>query len=387
MIHAKKRTIKWLAAAILAATLAFPAAASAGTPVYLRLAWDGGGESMGSGGILKDGRVYVPSDILESAGMKLQWDKAHQRADFIGYGRTAAVRIGSTAGLIDNAQTRGDTAPFMYQGKLYIGASFVVMALEGGSLQWDAAHRTVSAKGLHMYAGVSQTYGGRIYSIVKRTGELFATNGKNGAKVKLATLGSPLYDGVTMSFQPTAGGLLYLRIHDNFGEPHLGNNVYTLVLKNGAVIRQAKVDYWQRYADNVTMYGNHLLLTDGRTLRMIQDGTGNVEQTLDLVKLGGADDTYFVEGADDDYLLIRPNRSGLLTLVDRKTGASVKLYKELLSAEEVTYAETNDTLYGDWLQFVKRDGDALYFRNTSPLEKDRDKLYAYKLQDVAGSGA
>ncbi|QHW32844.1 copper amine oxidase N-terminal domain-containing protein [Paenibacillus rhizovicinus] len=382
---------KGIAAAVLAAALVWPSIAApkvahAGTTAYVRLAWDNGGESS-SNGIIKNGRIYVPADLFEMAGMRLQWDKAHQRADIIGYGKSAAVRIGQSAGVIDGAPTRGDAAPFMYGGQLYVSATFLVMVLEGGSIQWDGAHRLFTAKGLHTFASFSQTYGGRTFSIVNRTGELFVNGGKNGASVKLADLGSPIYGGVSMDFQPTEGGLLYVTIHDNYGEPHLGNHIFTLILKNGVVIRKANASYWYRFMPNVTSYGHHLLMTDGKTLRILADGTADVEQTLDLVKLGGEEDNYFVEGIADDFVLIRPNRSGLLTLVDRKTGGSVQLYKQLLSAEEITLAETNDTIYGDWLQYVKREGSTLYFKNGSSLEKNRDKLYAYTLPVPAADEA
>ncbi|MBM7568533.1 stalk domain-containing protein [Paenibacillus sacheonensis] len=374
---------KWLTAAVLAASLAAPviaapAAAHASTPAYARLSWDSGGVSTVSA-MNKNGTVYLPADAFEMAGMRMQWDNAHQRADFTGYGRSTAVRIGSTSAVLDGAPVRGVPAPFMSQGKLYVSARYVVMTLEGNSIAWDAKNHVFSAKNLHTYAGVSQTYNGRTYSIVKGTGELFASGGKNGDPVKLADLGSQLFDGVTMKFQPTKGGLLYLTILDNYGEPHINNHVFTLVLKNGAVIRKASVGYWLRYEENVKSYGNHLLLTDGRTLRIIEDGTGNVEQTIDLVKLGGEEDDYFVEGIDDDFLLIRPNSSGLLTLVDRRSGGTVKLYEKLLDAEGAKYATTNDTpYYGDRLHFVKRAGDVLYFEDNSPLATN-DKPLTYTL--------
>ncbi|MBO7746874.1 copper amine oxidase N-terminal domain-containing protein [Paenibacillus sp. MWE-103] len=379
--------LKWLASAALAASLLAPATAvHAATPAYARLSWDGGGDSLGTA-IMKNGTVYVPANTLESAGMTVRWDKSRQRADYAGYGRSLAVRIGGTSAVLDGDPVRGMPAPFLYQGQLYLSGRFVVAALEGDSVAWDAKTRVFSAKHLHTYAGFSQTYGGRTYSVVKRTGELFASTGKNGAQVKLADLGSQLYDGVSMEFQPTEGGLLLLTITDNYGEPHLNDHRFALLLKNGAVIRQADVHYWQRFEKNVAAYGDHLLLTDGQTLRVIRDGTGAVEQTIDLVKLGGEDGPYFVEGAADDYLLIRPNASGLLTLVDRTTGASVKLYKQLLDAEGQAYATENDVPYhGDELHFVKRDGDTLYFEDDSPFAKDSGRLLPYKLPIPAEGG-
>lgn len=78
---------------------------------------------------------------------------------------------------------------------------------------------------------------------------------------------------------------------------------------------------------------------DGNTLRFIQDGTGNVIDTLDLVKLGGEEDAYYVEGIDKEIILLRGNQNGLLTLINRQTGERTLLYKELLTAKDQEYAE------------------------------------------------
>lgn len=107
---------------------------------------------------------------------------------------------------------------------------------------------------------------------------------------------------------------------------------------------------------------------DGNTLRFIQDDTGNVIDTLDLVKLGGEEDAYYVEGIDKEIILLRGNQNGLLTLIDRQTGERTLLYKELLTAKDQEYAENNDVPFkGDTLKFIKRSGDKLYFINDSPL--------------------
>lgn len=95
------------------------------------------------------------------------------------------------------------------------------------------------------------------------------------------------------------------------------------------------------------------------------------------MKLGGTEeDAYYIEGIDNDILLLRGNQKGLLTLIDRKTGERTLLYKELLTAKDQEYAENNDVPYkGDTLKFVKRSGDKLYFLNDSPLTGKKDLIY------------
>jgi hypothetical protein len=179
-----------------------------------------------------------------------------------------------------------------------------------------------------------------------------------------------------MQIEKTPGGLLVITISDSFGEPHINTRVVTLVFKNGELLRKATFAYQFRGDADLKPYDNNLLLHDGNTLRLIQDGTGNITATLDLLKLGGEEDAYYIEGIDNDILLLRGNQKGLLTLIDRKTGERTLLYKELLTSEDQEYAENNDVPYkGDTLKFVKRSGDKLYFLNDSPLTGKKDLIY------------
>jgi hypothetical protein len=135
--------------------------------------------------------------------------------------------------------------------------------------------------------------------------------------------------------------------------------------------------YQFKGAADLKLYDDNLILHDGNTLRFIQDGTGNVIDTLDLVKLGGEEDAYYIEGIDKDILLLRGNQKSLLTLIDRKTGERTLLYKELLTAEDQGFAENNDAPYkGDTLKFLKRSGDKLYFLNDSPLTGKKEVIYS-----------
>ncbi|OMC95008.1 hypothetical protein BJP49_14940 [Paenibacillus odorifer] len=180
----------------------------------------------------------------------------------------------------------------------------------------------------------------------------------------LMNLGSQLFDAVQFDFQKTPKGLIYLTVTDVYGEPHINNKWYTMIIKDGMVIRHASVGYHLRYGDNVKIAGNQLLLTDGKILRLIEDGTGKVTETINLNTLGGNSDNYLVEGMDEDFLLIRSNQQGFLMMIDRKTSAKTLLYKALLDVEQQKYAETNDLpFFGDNLKFLKREGDALLFNN------------------------
>ncbi|MBW7458792.1 stalk domain-containing protein [Paenibacillus sepulcri] len=355
---------RWLALA-LSSMLLLPASVHAGAPANYRLGWSGGGLESGGSAMIKNGVTYLDAmGIGGSAGLTVQADASGSRIQFDGWDKHFAIRIGSRTGMLDGKLTDLGAVVIKQGEHVYVPARFLVHALEGGTVSWDAKNNLIMANGLHFFKQYSQTFEGSTYSVNVENGELFVTKG-TGEPRRLASLG-PYADLLSMQFAKTKGGLLVLTVNNNYGEPHINHQTLTLVLKNGSLIRVSDVKYWKRWEQNVTQYGDQLLLTDGRTLRLIQDGTGAVTQTIDLVKLGGEDDSYFIEAFDKDFLLIRPNQKGLLTLIDRATGASTLLYKKLLTAEEQDYAENNDVpYYGDQLKYMKREDSTLYFVNNA----------------------
>ncbi|WP_249899479.1 copper amine oxidase N-terminal domain-containing protein [Paenibacillus sp. PK3_47] len=366
----------WLLVPVLLMVCMLPAMASAAGTAYFKYTYDGGGQ-VTTNALLKDGTVYVSAGIMESAGLRVTWDKAQKQAMFRGWQKSVKVTVGGRTAAIDGKAVSLGGVPFRYRDELYVPARFLVQALDGQSVSWDAQQRVYTASGIHSYESTSATYGGVTYTVDKKNGKLYTATPAGGMRL-MADLGSQLYDMVNFDFKKTGKGLIYLTITDVYGEPHINNKWYTLIIKDGMVIRQASVHYWKRYGDNVKMYGSSLLLTDGRTLRVIEDGTGKVTATLDLVKLGGEEDSYLVEGMDDDFLLIRPNDKGLLMLIDRHTGEKTLLYKELLDPDQQEYAEMNDVpFFGDQLQYLRREGNTLYFENGA-VRDGREYPYVLK---------
>ncbi|MEK5027503.1 copper amine oxidase N-terminal domain-containing protein [Paenibacillus sp. FSL M7-1046] len=365
----------WLFAPMLLLLFLFPAISSAATHAsFIYYVANGGKGTVPA--LVKSGTAFVPASLLEEAGLRVAWDKADLRAKYVGWEKTVVVTVGSKTAVLDGKTVQLGGAPFRYKEQLYLPARFVVQALEGQTVSWDAAHAVYTAKGLGTFASINATFEGITYSVVKESGKLYAAKAP-GKPQLIAKLGSKLYDMVDFKFQKTPGGLIHLTLSDIYGEPHINNTWYTLVIKNGVVIRQASVGYYNRFGNNVAMYDNNLVLTDGKILRVIEDGTGKVKETLDLVKLGGEDDNYLVEGIDDDFLLIRPNQKGILMFIDRKTGGKTLLYKELLNQEQQQYAETNDVpYYGDELKFIKREGNTLQFK----LGRE-DQIYNYRMNE------
>ncbi|MGO4344593.1 copper amine oxidase N-terminal domain-containing protein [Paenibacillus sp. MCAF9] len=371
--------MKWsIAAVILVFALLLPTTVSAASQASYEFNWDSGIRSYG-GALVKNGVTFVSMDSVGGgAGLEVKWDKAGKRAQYDGWNKSIAVRLGSKTGILDGKMVKLESAPFLYEKNVYLPVRFVVGALGGDHITWDAKSKTIKADHLKTFKQYIYSYDGLTYTVEPKKGIVYVTDGK-GVRRELAKLGESIHEYLTFKFQKTPGGLLVLNLEDNYGEPHLHNQLFTLVMKGGKVIQQSSVYYFRRLEQNVTLADGQLLLNDGNTLRLIKDGTGEVIETIDLVSLGGEDDNYFIEYFDKDVFLLRANKNGILKLVNREGMTTTVLYKELLGAKQQEYVETNDLPYlGDYLKFIKREGDILYFKNGFPYDKD-NQTYSLSL--------
>lgn len=316
--------------------------------------------------LIKNGVAYVSESLFNFSGLTQTWDKAHKRTEFRGWEKSFAVRIGSRTGLLDGRVVDLGGAPFLNKEELYIPARAVVAALGGHSLNWDAKTQRLTAAGLHDYASYSATYRGATYTAVRETGDLFVSFNKN-ARSKVGNLGNRL-DLVNFAFEHTPGGLIVVSVRNNYGEPHIYMESSTFLLKNGVTIRQAHLSPSTNFYDPHIWSQGKLLLSDGKTARLIEDGTGKVLESIHLAKLMNADGIaaapqYSVEALYADVALIRSSDTGTLTLLNRLTGEKTLLYKTFYTPEQQVSVETGAfhmTLF-DGIQFTGREGNVFTF--------------------------
>ncbi|MNM14053.1 hypothetical protein D3C81_242550 [compost metagenome] len=366
---------KWLLIPITAATLLLsaealtPTAAHAAESAYVRLTFTNGGTlSVGSTGnaIIKNGVAYLPASTAEAAGITVTVDAPSKRVSFKGWEKSFAVRVGSRSGILDGKLVDIGGVPFVSNKQVYIPAKFLVKALDGGNVVWDAKKKTLLANGLHMFRSYSEKFEGAEYAVSLDSGELYVTTGQ-GAKHKIADLGQ-LLDVVDFDFQRTPGGLLRLQVRNVYGEPHINTAYDTFILKDGAVLRKAHIAVKSSFGSPAVWSDGKLIMSDGRTLRLIEDRTGRVLESYDLSKLMGDNAStdpaliYQVEAFDSDIALIRPYNTGLLTLLNRNTGEQTLLYKEFFDEELQQQTEELDPMtWGDFLTYTGRTGNKLTF--------------------------
>ncbi|MHA6529685.1 stalk domain-containing protein [Paenibacillus sp. BAC0078] len=380
-----KKLLLLSALSLLLLSAATPPPASAASPatVQVMLTYNNGTTlstaAMGDGQV-KNGIAYMPASMVSAAGIEIKWEASGKRAVFSGWEKSFTVQLGSRTGVLDGKKIDIGGIPYMYNKELYVPVKFIVSALEGGPVRWDTKKNIIQANRLHIYRGYSESFGGSVYSVSLDSGELYISSGKN-VKRKLASLGSGL-DVVDFTFEQTPGGLTVLRVGNNYGEPHIYNGYYTFILKNGMIIRQSHTDFHTTFSEPALWSDGKLVLNDGQTLRLIEDGSGAVSETINLTRLMGSTVTknvyYNVEAVYSDILLVRPGDTAFLTLVNRSTGARTLLYKELVDADRQRVLEQTDGMFpGDYIRLTGRSGNTLTF--TGYNTGGKDQTYTYTL--------
>lgn len=338
--------------------------------------------------LVQNGTIFLDiRELAEDSGLTLAWDSTGQRASLNGFMKKAAIRLGSRTAMLDGKIVTLSAAPFKKKEKktnneiVYVPVRFGVQLLGGDHIQVDRQQIHVTARNIKSYDVITDVYKGSTYTLKKDGGDLYVAHG-NQAPVKLISLGID-FDSVDMEFESTAGGLLILTINDAYGEPHIHNQQVKLIFQKGKLIRKAYADFTRVNDSDITSYQDKIVLSDGKILRMIEDGTGNIVDQLDLVKLGGgSNEKYAVEGLYDDVILMRTASKGRLLLIDRHTNQSVTLYKELLDAslqKQISEDVDIDSFgSGDYLQFDKRVNNTFYF--TFRAGSNQEKHFTYTLK-------
>ncbi len=327
---------------------------------------------------MRNGTLYVKlNDLADRYWIQPSFDATGKRAGFNGWLKKIGVRDGSKKAIVDGkVVTMAKPAYFekekdSKQPGVYVPFQFAIEALGGTYTGYNAKTKTVTAKNMQEPHFIYTTHHGVMYGADKNGGAVFKWDGK-GKPVQILSLNTDL-DASDINVETTPGGLLLITIGNSYGEPHLNSEVFQFLYKNGALIRQNHADYRPGNTDLMDKYKGKIMMNDSHTLRLIEDGSGNVVQTIDLTKLGnkGADQQYSIEAIYDDILLIRNAKDFELSVANIHTGHSAVLYKQVLSTSEKKIVEESLTdaiqfMSADRLTFKKRTGNLLYFTFASP---------------------
>jgi len=402
MLLRQSRAYSLFARAALAAAIALTlpsaaiaaAAASAPTAAAVNVTLNGDPYELKTAPYVADGTVYLPiRDIGELLGSVVFWNGQSKTVTMTYPKLAVRLRQGSMEATV-NGKTVPLTAPLKtVNGRIYVPLRFFSESA-GVGVEWKGSSRTVSLTRSDDYVmggGVNVTLW-----LNRETGDLYYAHPYEQAPAHVGKVDATFKGHISMTVGGYATRSTVITILDNYGEPSVQFAAYGILVHEKKIVSQKKASYFQRYEPNLSYFQyyhpdgwiQNLALTDGRTVTVFND-EGEETAAYDLPSLVGLDESYAVLGMSDKYLVVRPNSTGFLTLINLDDGNSkVVLYEKLLSGQDLEYAKGNDVPYrGDSLMFAGGDwqGDRLTFWYDSPFD-DKGRHYVELHYDRAVAG-
>ncbi|KAB2338021.1 copper amine oxidase N-terminal domain-containing protein [Cytobacillus depressus] len=338
---------------------------------------------------INNGTVYLPlRDIGELLGTVVFWNSSNKTVTMTYPKLTTQLTYGSMNAKI-NGKTVNLTAPLKnVNGRIFIPLRFLSEST-GASVDWKNISKTVNItqKGDDFVkaTGVNTTTW-----LNRKTGEFYFAYPFEQVPTLAGKINSDFKGSLSFEFNTIDRNNFIITILDNFGEPRVGYDAYNFLIHGSKIIDQKKASYFKRYEPNrayyyvldpkTNSYDAHSLLSDGKMVS-IYNKSGEKVKEYNLPALTGKDESFAVLGASNEYLIVRPNITGFLTLIDFKNNSVVELHEKLLSGKDLEYAKTNDVPYrGDELRFsgASSDENELYFYYISPIDsKDEFKKLTF----------
>jgi len=362
-------------AAIAAIGGSAPAAAADADAIKITL--NGDAYELKTAPYVAEGTVYLPvREIGELLGSVVFWNGQARTVTMTYPKLTVQLRDGSMEATV-NGKTVPLTAPLQtVNGRIYVPLRFFSESA-GVGVEWKGSSRTVSLTRTDDYVkggGVNVTLW-----LNRNTGDLYYAHPYEQAPAHVGKVDATFKGHISLTVGGYATRSTVITILDNYGEPSVQFAAYGILVHENRIVSQKKASYFQRYEPNLDYYQyyhpdgwiQNLALTDGRTVTVFNE-EGEETAAYDLPALVGLDESYAVLGMSDKYLVVRPNSTGFLTLINLDDGNSkVVLYDKLLSGQDLEYAQGNDVPYrGDSLMFGGGtwQGDRLTFWYDSPFD-------------------
>lgn len=161
---------------------------------------------------------------------------------------------------------------------------------------------------------------------------------------------------------------MLVTIFDNFGEPHINDQISRVIIKDGSIVARSSVLYWNNRDNdndqNINTYEGNAVMLDQAVLKLVQPD-GKITRSYNLSEMTGLDTVFTVEAIFDDYLLVRTHDSRMLIGIQLSTMEFVYFYKQLFTTEEQQFLEqwpqAEIDYPGDQLTLLHRKGNVLTF--------------------------
>lgn len=327
---------------------------------------------------LDKGTVYLPvRDMGEVLGTLVSWNGQAKTVTMRYPKLTVKLPFGSKSASV-NGQPVALSSPLrMVDGRVYAPLRFFSEAI-GTEVKWEKSTQTVHMTRSDDYLRFTP------YAIWLNqvTHDLYLTKDEQSDVISIGKLDAEFKGTATTDGAVRNGKNTVLTFVDKYANPQPHYDVYELLIRNNRIVDQKHAAYDLRYEPNTSYYQvydpkgwiEYTVLTDGKIVWDYND-EGKIVATHDLQDLTKQDDVFGVQAVGTDYLVVRPSRTGLLTLIDLRDNTTTVLADKLLTGKDLAYAHENQTPNpGDTLSFA---GDAGYpgygildFAYVSPFQKN-----------------
>ena len=212
---------------------------------------------------MKDNTTMVPlRDISQAMGFKVTWTGKLKRIDIEGpNGKMVKLTAGNNYAAVDGRKVKMSVPAIIKNGKTFVPLRFVSQAL-GGTVDWYRTDNSV-----YINSGfLRDSLGKYSFAIDKSNGKIYSSIDGSHPKM-IANLGQ-LNDQLFFTADSTPAGNVLLTIRDNYGEPHMHNDIHTLYINYANhTTKEVTAKYAFRFEDNIKFYNDQVVLTDGKIVR------------------------------------------------------------------------------------------------------------------------
>jgi len=301
--------------------------------------------------ILQNGTTQLPlREIGNLLNSKTTWIPEGKRIVITNPQTRIELALGSKQAKVNGRNVALRTVPYNKNGVVYVPVRFISEAF-GAKVDWYEKERRVNIEMEAKY--VYATQDAISYWLEKKNGKLYSESNADSVKLIADTKAEVLgYSEFTVD--PLSANVHVLQVYDNYGEPGIHNNIFKMVISNQKLVLESET-----YSGGHPIYNKarsaskHALLIDGSTLYEV-NLEGKLVGEYDLKAITGyKDDNYQVEWLDDHYMVVRPEHTGWLTLVDRKTEKTTLLAEAVLDEDTWKIFQSLDQYS---VEFRKWDG-------------------------------
>ncbi|GGG09803.1 hypothetical protein GCM10010912_62810 [Paenibacillus albidus] len=333
--------------------------------------------------IREKGSVYLP--LRETAAMldlQVLWNAGKSSIEVTGLYQALSLKVGQPkAYTASNAVIMLGAPTLIREGVTYVSDKLFSKAFNL-PVTWNDKTGEIAVPYAERY--LKSSSGKQLFWVHKGQGVVYSgpsgTLPSRAGAAKVHDL-----DWVTLSARTINSTSYVLSISNAFGEPHINESRYRLLLHKGQLVRQAHTSYRGvrnlGMNENVFAFQGNLVMVDRNILTLVNPD-GHVFQTYHLADITGIDDAFAVEAVEPEFLVVRPYQKGTLMLIDRHSNKSVVLYPQLLGAEDQAWLEefpdTDVDYPGDQLRYTGRSGNTLSFEWAS-FTDNRQIHFTYAL--------